>query len=88
MKRIVLRFVVAAGLVALGGRPARRLKHLVLTSKYRSTHRGRDDNHLSPWVWIAVHPKCPDRNAAKPSFTYSCSGAPRCGGTVQGWVGQ
>lgn len=86
MKRLMLKFVVAAGLVALGwtaGQAAQTTADFEITV---SAPQGETTITCVRGCGLQFIRYAPDRAEAKPSFTYSCSGASTCGGTVQGWV--
>ena len=87
MKRMVLRLIVAAGLVALGwtaGQAAQTARADFEISV--NSPDGETTITCLRGCGLRFIRYAPDRNAAQPSFTYRCSGAPRCGGTVQGWI--
>jgi hypothetical protein len=87
MKRMLLRLVVAGGLVALGWTAGQAAQTPTADFEISvSSPEGETTITCRRGCGLQFIRMAPDRNAAESSFTYRCSGAPRCGGGVQGWV--
>jgi hypothetical protein len=87
MRQVVLKFVIAASLVALGWTagwaaqaPQADFEIHVDAPEGETTITCRRGCGLQ-FIRYA-----PDKDAAEPSFYMRCGGAPRCRATVQGWV--
>ena len=87
MRQVLLRFISAASFVALGWAAGQATQSTRADFEISvSSPEGETTITCQRGCGLQFIRVAPDRNAAKPSFTYRCSGAPRCGGTVQGWV--
>jgi len=87
MKRVLFKFISAAGFVALGWTAGQATQTTRADFEISvSSPEGETTITCQRGCGLQFIRMAPDRSAAEPSFTYRCSGAPRCGGTVQGWV--
>lgn len=88
MRRMLLQIVAAVGFVALGWTAGRAAQASQADFELHvSSPGGETTITCLRGCGLQFIRSTPDKEAAQPSFTYTC-GSPtgRCGGAVQGWV--
>jgi hypothetical protein len=87
--RMLLRIVVATGLVAVGWTAGQAAQPTQADFEITvSSPSGETTITCTRGCGLQFIRMAPDKSAAQPSFTYRCGGpsVERCGGAVQGWI--